>query len=77
MNGLQVLVDTLRQIQGDRTQEVFADELGISQVMLSSIYSGERRPGVKVLRALRQRYPESLPAIDTFLLSEDMSININ
>jgi len=46
------LIARLKQMQGTKTQEQFAQELGISRPFLSDIYAGKRDPGEKVLGKL-------------------------
>lgn len=45
----------MKQQQGGKDQKEFATEIGISEQMLSSIYSGTRRPGQPVLEFLGKK----------------------
>lgn len=65
-----MLIEKLKVLQGRKTQEEFAAELGISQSQLSRIYQGDRRVGIKLARRIRQRYPELAFDLAAFLLNE-------
>ena len=68
-----VLIEKLKELQGDKSQQQFARELGINQSALSRIYSGDRRIGVRVARKIRKRYPDLAFDVAAFLLGEDMT----
>jgi transcriptional regulator with XRE-family HTH domain len=50
-------IKTLYAVMGDESQKAFAKRLGISSATLSRIRSGLRRPGWRVIRALRREFP--------------------
>lgn len=58
-----MLTEIIRKYQGDMGQREYARLLGIGQTTLSLIYSGQRNPGIEVIRALAQRFPESAKEI--------------
>jgi len=58
MEAKQVLIQRLRERQGNRTQNEFADFLGISRAMLSLLYSEERKVGVDTLTRIGEKYPD-------------------
>lgn len=58
-----MLTDILRKYQRGLTQNEYARLLGISSAGISLIYSGQRNPGIEVIRALAQRFPESADEI--------------
>ncbi len=66
------LVRRLKDLQGDKTQTEFANELGVSQSNLSRIYSGDRSIGVDVARKIRMRFPELALEVASFLLYADI-----
>jgi transcriptional regulator with XRE-family HTH domain len=47
----------LREIQVERTQDELAQDLGISQSMVSRLLAGTRHPGPKVVRGILQARP--------------------
>ncbi len=54
MKGIQMmnkdqLIAKLRKVQGEKSMDDFAYSIGISESMLSRIYSGSRNPGQKIL----------------------------
>jgi transcriptional regulator with XRE-family HTH domain len=53
-----LLVEKLKEKQGDRTQAELASDLGITQIMLSRLYSGQREIGLDTLRKIASRYPD-------------------
>lgn len=52
------LIELLHELKGQRTQREFADMLGISQVHVSMLLSGERAAGRKVAEALIRAFPD-------------------
>jgi len=54
----------------------FARLLNIDRSMLSKIKSGEREPGVKVIKALLKHSPEFRKPISDYLLGEDRTLDI-
>jgi len=58
-----MLTDILRKYQGSMGQNEYARLLGVSSGAISLIYSGQRNPGIDVLRAVAQRFPESADEI--------------
>jgi hypothetical protein len=52
------LVELMQELQGGDSQERFARRIGVTQRLISAIYSGERRPGGKVAGGLVRAYPE-------------------
>ena len=58
-----MLTDILRKYQGAMSQNEFARLLGVSGAAISLIYTGQRNPGIEVIRALAQRFPESADEI--------------
>jgi len=46
------VIESLRKLQGDRTNADFSSELDITQAYLGDIYAGRRTPGPAVLRHL-------------------------
>jgi len=51
------LAELMRQLQGDESQEQFAERIGVHQTLISKIYAGEVRPGAKVVLGLERAYP--------------------
>ncbi len=51
------LIKLLHELKGRRTQREFGDILGISQVHVSMLLSGERAAGRKVAEALIRAFP--------------------
>ena len=61
------IIADLREVQGDRTLEQFAKDLGLkSGSTLTNIYQGTRGIGTRVLRALYQ-YPDTRDIALSFL----------
>ena len=54
---LQGFIATLKNLQGDRSQAMFAAELEISESMLSRIYSGERIPAQRCIGRIIRAKP--------------------
>jgi len=69
---MQNLVKGLRKRQGNQSQQDFADLLGIDQSTLSRLYSGDRRPGRKVVRGILKQFPELIPDEVALFLLENM-----
>lgn len=61
----------LRELQGNRSQEDFAREVGLGQATISLLLSGERRPGATVIRKLCRIYPKERGRIMDVFLSPD------
>lgn len=68
------LVAKLKELQGDKTQEQFAAELGVTQAALSLIYSRKKNIGIEVARKIVTRYPHLRMDVVSFLLGENMTI---
>lgn len=66
------LIASLKQKQGERSQEQFAAELGITQAMLSRVYSGKRQIGRQVAGKIARRYPDLAFEVAAFLLATDI-----
>lgn len=65
------LVELMRELQGDESQERFAARIGVHQTMVSAIYRGEKRPGLRVVAGLLRAFPERASEIkELFLASE-------
>lgn len=45
-------IDLVQELQGDRSQEEFAQLLGVTQVHVSYVLSGKRNVGHKMIRGL-------------------------
>lgn len=65
-----MLTAILRKYQGQMRQNEYARLLGVSGGAISLIYTGQRQPGIDVLRALARAFPESAAEI-TAALSAD------
>lgn len=52
------LYELLEKCRGRQRKRAFAKRLGISTRTLSALYAGERRPGLRVLRAVAREYPQ-------------------
>ncbi|TAK33486.1 MAG: XRE family transcriptional regulator [Chloroflexota bacterium] len=63
------LIDSLKQMQGKRTQEDFAHELGLKQPTLSQIYCGERRISIDTLSRILELDPELGEEVTEYLKS--------
>jgi len=64
-------VELLRRLQGDRSQTEFAELLGLSQPLLSMVYSGQRRLGREAIARLLERFPEQQGEIVRVFLRSD------
>ena len=69
MKAKKTLVDRLRERQSGRTQDEYAQFLGISRSMLSRLYSEDRQIGVDTLTRICERYPD----LAYLFLSESVS----
>jgi len=58
-----MFTDILRKYQGSLSQGEYARRLNVSPATISYIYSGQRNPGMDVMRALAQKFPESADEI--------------
>lgn len=65
------LVEELKRRQAGKSQEVFAAEIGITQSMLSRLYSGERTVGKAVARRIKRRFPDLTLELASSLLAGD------
>jgi transcriptional regulator with XRE-family HTH domain len=63
-------VGLLKECQGERTQQEFADQLGLTQAQLSRLLAGKSHPGMRTLRALWREYPNKREEIGVLLASE-------
>ncbi|MGI6376460.1 MAG: helix-turn-helix domain-containing protein [Anaerolineae bacterium] len=52
------LIELMRELQGEDSQEAFAARIGVHQTMVSQIYNGAVRPGRRVVTGLARAYPE-------------------
>ena len=66
-----MFVDLLEECRGKTSKVAFAKTLGISHRMLSAIYSGERRPGRRVLTGLINLCPDKRDQIMALFFSPD------
>ncbi len=55
--------DLLEDCRGSMPKGEFARLLGISHRMLTAVYAGERRLGLRVVRRLLSQFPERREAI--------------
>ena len=57
---IEVMIQVLRRLQEDQYLSLkgLAHQLGFSAGHLSMIFSGKRRPGLRFVRAVVERYPE-------------------
>ena len=69
MEAKQVLIERLKERQGTRSQNEYAEFLGISRAMLSRLYSQDRQIGVDTLTRVCERYPD----LAYLFLSESVS----
>lgn len=70
------LIDKLKKLQGDKSQQEFASDLGIDQSVLSRLYSGEIGVGKKTAKAICEKHPELREDVAAFLLGADMQVHI-
>ena len=69
------LLDTCR---GEHSKRELARSLGISERMVTSLYSGERKAGRRVIEALLRRFPERRAEIvEAFFASESHNSAMN
>jgi hypothetical protein len=61
------LVKRLREKQGGQTDELFTENLGVSRAIWCLIKTGERKPGLKFLKAVMRTYPEMTLIVMNFL----------
>jgi transcriptional regulator with XRE-family HTH domain len=63
--------ELLHSLQGDMSQSEFAAMIGVSQSLLSMIYSGERNPGRAVMMGVIHAFPDKRDlAVSVFLSPE-------
>lgn len=58
MTAREQLVARLKERQGERTQQEYADFLGISRSMLTLLYSANRQVGMSTLTRICERFPD-------------------
>ncbi len=63
------IVQIIRKYQGDMTQQQYADALGVGQSTLSMLYSGQRKPGMEVIRALVRAFPHAVKEVVDAILA--------
>ena len=62
----------LQDLQGEESQALFADRLGIGQGHISMLLNGERKAGRQVVAALMREFPHRKEEIlQVFLRSKD------
>ena len=65
------LIETLREKQGTMSQAKFAAVIGVSEALLSLVYSGQRRIGEDMARRIIKAYPELRYLVIGFLMTKD------
>jgi predicted transcriptional regulator len=66
------LVDLMKELQGEQTQEEFAALIGATQAMVSAILLGKRGIGRKTVQGLMRAFPERSDVIQSlFFLSQE------
>jgi len=66
------LVDLMKELQGEQTQEEFAALIGATQAMVSAILLGKRGIGRKTVQGLMRAFPERSDEIQSlFFLSQE------
>lgn len=66
------LIESIKHVQGSRTQREFARAIGISESALSMLYAGQRPLGPKIARRLRESHPDlTLVLADALLAKRD------
>ncbi|MDO8669959.1 MAG: helix-turn-helix domain-containing protein [Dehalococcoidia bacterium] len=65
------LIEALKTKQGDMSQAKFAAALGISEAILSLIYSGKRRIGEDMARRIVRAYPDLRYLVIGYLMTKD------
>lgn len=71
---MQIVLEILRQRQGERSLLRFAQETGLSAAKLYSYYTGEREAGLAGVRELARCFPrdvEMRAALIAYALGED------
>lgn len=63
------LMEALKARQGTRSQQEFADELGIGQSYLSQLYRGEKHLSRDAARRIAQNVPELKDEVADYLVS--------
>ena len=62
------MIELLRElVKAEGTQVDVCRKLGVSQRMMTSMLTGVRRPGLKVLRAIGRAYPGRRKDIDAYI----------
>lgn len=64
-------IELLQELQGNRSQEEFAQLLGVTQVHVSYVLSGKRNAGRKMLRGLVRAFPERQAEIVSCFFARD------
>lgn len=64
------LIDSVKQVQGKKTQRDFARTVGISEAALSMLYNGQRPLGPRIARRLREAYPDLMLVLAEALLAK-------
>lgn len=67
-------IELLRELQGERSQEQFASDLGVARSTIAMIYLGHRRPGRQFLEGLIQAFPTRREEILSVFLPSDGNI---
>lgn len=65
------LIELMRELQGEDSQEQFAARIGVHQSMVSQIYSGIKLPGRRVVTGLARAYPERAEEIKACFFALD------
>lgn len=60
------LVEAICKIQGNKSDEVFARELGVHRVTLNRIKNAQTKAGLEFLARLVLKYPTLWPIVDTY-----------
>ena len=68
------LIEQLRIKQADMSQANFATRLGISDAMLSLVYSGKRQIGTFTARCIVREYPDLRWLVAGYLMEESNPI---
>jgi len=61
----------LAKCQGEMTRQEFCERVGISEAMLSRLYSGERLPGGSTMRKMAAHWPRIVGEYLVSLSKED------
>ena len=76
-SSMELIIERLKEIQGDQSDEMFAESIGTSRSYWNTIKNGQAEMGLSILKAITLRYSDDKELrglVNVYLFGVDYSL---